>query len=414
MTVLLRSNIAGLTLIAQIYDHRLPSQPVGLHAPRQSCTLSVRSYFSYSFFSWINCSYRRDAELSALVLDQMDMMTLMLWRQASRATCSEVTRCLRRTLHSMLDRYLPCTREFLRLLTHCHALIGGVFALAFIIRDTTLHSKILQVYTNDVWFQVLLEYLIYSPFVSPHILFDGITVTASTIQDSQDIRRCGQFTTNTGFRIHVYESRTISACSPISRSCASALMNFVNEDCFASAYPRLAFQRLSLISDMMLDNLTEDDRASIRTLLRAGFKFGVEPAQWPEYRPPASSPAFVGKSPCLRRLFICPDQGRYFGDPGSFLEFVDPISNGHQAALLRGVAPYCHMAVWRMWTSRACTQDCGHHDDVLHGGIISMPMLFVTSSVFYTTRASFPLQNVRPVLAYIPKTWYRRDRSFSV
>ena len=95
----------------------------------------------------------------------------MSWRAACTTTYLDIAAALRSTLLDMLSRFIPRPTEFLRVLTECHALIGGLFALAFVLRNRGLTGRTIDVFTTRDWLPKLLEYLLYSPFISDHITF---------------------------------------------------------------------------------------------------------------------------------------------------------------------------------------------------------------------------------------------------
>ena len=78
---------------------------------------------------------------------------------------------------------------------------------------------------------------------------------------------------------------------------------------------------------------------------------------------------------CWRHLFICPSQGRYFGDRGSFVEFFDPLNGDETLCADNGVAPFGPMVVWRVLSSFDCAEGCDIYDDVLEDRITSIPVL---------------------------------------
>ena len=78
---------------------------------------------------------------------------------------------------------------------------------------------------------------------------------------------------------------------------------------------------------------------------------------------------------CWCHLFICPSQGRYFGDRGSFVEFFDPLNGDEAVCAHNGIAPFGPMVVWRVLSSFDCAEGCDIYDDVLEDTITSIPVL---------------------------------------
>ena len=81
---------------------------------------------------------------------------------------------------------------------------------------------------------------------------------------------------------------------------------------------------------------------------------------------------------CFRQFYICPSQGRYFGDRGSLVDFFDPIARGEDFCARRSIPPYGPMVVWRVLSNFDCERDCVIYDDDLEepDDISSIPILF--------------------------------------
>ena len=64
--------------------------------------------------------------------------------------------------------------------------------------------------------------------------------------------------------------------------------------------------------------------------------------------------------------------------------FVTPVSLTKDITVMRvmGIAPYGHMAAWRMSCTCVCANGCAFHDDVLQAGVISVPSIFIDHTMF--------------------------------
>ncbi|KAI0681619.1 hypothetical protein C8Q76DRAFT_637574 [Earliella scabrosa] len=321
----------------------------------------------------------------------------MLWRQVCRASRAQTTAALRRTLDNLLMRFLPTSRELLRLVTECHAFLGGEFALSFLLRDPRLQPNSLEVFTSDGWFHTFTDYLKYSPFVSPHLKFRGIGLFIRPHSQIREVRRYASFLARSGREIRVYESDSLSALTPITRSWCTALVNYVTETSFGCAYPQLTLRRLAIVADMCLTGMSIEERQTMDAMLAAGFTFTFHLPEYSggtrdveQYAP--------GLFPCLRAKYVCPDQGRYFGDVASLGAFIDPSTDNHRTAFQQSQAPYGLMAAWRMWTSGACSGGCAMIDDVLNGGAVSLPMVIVEDDIFRLQHVPYKREWGRPAL----------------
>ncbi|KAI0683477.1 hypothetical protein C8Q76DRAFT_570349, partial [Earliella scabrosa] len=258
-------------------------------------------------------------------------------------------------------------------LSDCQAVIGGEFALAYILRDHCVKPTRLEVFVSQTWYNIFVENLDLYPCVCTCLTPLHAADSTPEFRQQRDVRRVSPFITTSGLSLWVYESDSISPTSPISRTFCSALMNFVTEYSFGCAYPRLTFDRKSLLSDLCMDTLSDEDYTVSHRLKTFGFEFAVHPAEWSDYGDSGADDKTSEPFPCFRDLYICPDQGRYFGDRGSLVGFMDPLGVDVAIARARGIMPYGHAAVWRMWNGGRCDQLCAVLDDVLHEGVISMP-----------------------------------------
>ncbi|KAI0715427.1 hypothetical protein C8Q76DRAFT_693197 [Earliella scabrosa] len=380
---------------------------------------SFQAAFRYAGSSppFIRLSYNRvlAPNVIALITDYMDMPTLLQWKGACRGSQEHAIKALQKSLHHLLRRFLPATRELLRIVTECRAMLSGIFALAFLLRDVNVETESLDIYINDVHFQNFLEYLLYSPFVSRHLQFHGMAELLRPHRQQRAVRRFALFTTTTGRRLRLHESTTLTACSPISRSWTSALINFVTETSFGCAYPQLTFHKRAIFADMWLTGMTVEERRILTHLHDLGFTVVFHPGQWDDHGEQSTSPRYNNTAlfPCFRHLYNCPDQGRYFGDPGSLVAFIDPVLHGPAVALQRSTPPFGTMAAWRLWVSGSCEEGCAYNDAVLPGYTLSLPMAMLLEHSFGQA-FQIPPACSGPGLVTLPPALRRRGRSASI
>ncbi|KAI0698732.1 hypothetical protein C8Q76DRAFT_634001 [Earliella scabrosa] len=352
------------------------------------------------------------------------MPTLLQWKGVCRASQEQVTKALRGNLSKLLRRFVPANRELLRIVTHCRAFIGGSLALAFLLPDTEVETMALDIFTDDVCFETFLDLLRYTPSIAPHLTYSRTIIVLKPHRIHRAVSRIAIFNTASGRRVFLHESTTISGCSPISRSWTSALINFVTESTFGCAYPRLTFNKRAIVADMHLFTMTFEERGVLANLYDIGFSLAFHPGQWSEYealveftRSNGMPAGNCGDSlfPCFRALYICPDQGRYFGDPGSLVGFFDPVVHGPRTALMRSMPPFGPMAAWRLWVSASCEEGCAHHDPVLPGCALSMPMTIDPSLPFLRPISYGPRSRLSttPMLTALPMR-VRGRRAFTI
>ena len=215
-------------------------------------------------------------------------------------------------------------------------------------------------------------------------------------------------------QIHVYESATTSPCSPISRSWTSALMNFVTEHSFGCAYPRLTYGRQAIVSDLALHTMNPYEASMLATMAGQGFSFGVEPSRWAPYAARLGPHLPPGVFPCYRDLYICPDQARYFGDRGSLVTYLHPLSDDYRAIRSQAIAPHGPMVIWRLWSSSVCEYGCSHNDEQLPPGVVSVLLLLVDDSVFSRCPPAAVSRRARTAVTSLPQKVRVRGRSVTI
>ena len=156
-------------------------------------------------------SCRLATDVGSVIARELDMPTLMSWRATCRATYTSTTGTLRRSLKALLHRFNPWPREFLRLVTECRALMGGEFALAFLLRDTAFQPLFLDIFVSNRYFQTLVEHFLFSPLVSMHMTFEGVYTTTPPFSRHRDIRRFALFRSHGGRPIRVYDAQANDA-----------------------------------------------------------------------------------------------------------------------------------------------------------------------------------------------------------
>ena len=328
--------------------------------------------------------------------DAMDMPSLLKWRLACKANYIQVSSALWRSLLKLLRPFVPIPREFLDILTKYRALIGGEFALSFLLRDPTYLPPKLDVYVSDFEFDSLCDAVLDDPHIRQSI--DSYVYTNNTIFDS--LRRLISCTltirSSSGNIIYIHRSYTTSAVAPITRGSCTALSNFVTAYGFGCSHPMLTFKRRALLADLdfpFLPPLQRDEHANI---LKHGFTLSVSPAAWPEYQWPCiplsdysasltdgledgsadalqwTHPSEAAQS-CSRRFYTCPSQGRFFGDRGSLVVFFDSLGGDDAYCEEHNIAPFGPMIVWRIISSFACDDGCDF-DDIIEEGVTSIPV----------------------------------------
>ena len=333
-----------------------------------------------------------------MFVDAMDMLSLVSWRATCKANYHQACSSLRRYLATLLRPFVPCPHFLIDLVTTSHAVFGGEFALAFVLRDSSYLPTNVDIYAGDFEFDAICDAILDNASIRG--IIDNHTYANNTPFDAlrQLISCTLTIRTSTGKTIYVHRSYTTSASAPVTRASCTALSNFVTAYSFGCSHPRLTLNRRALIADLDFPYLTAVQHASHDALLKRRFSLAVSPGSWPEYRlrrqagrhdASLNTPAELegqdagGASrtgsrdtalDCWRHRYVCPSQGRFFGDHGSFVDFIDPLGGDEVRCEATGLAPFGPMLVWRILSSFECDDGCDF-DDILEEGLTSIPVL---------------------------------------
>ncbi|KAI0746097.1 hypothetical protein C8Q76DRAFT_585293, partial [Earliella scabrosa] len=270
---------------------------------------------------------RMPVEIGAMVADDMDVVSLLAWRACCRALYHEATDSMRRTLTAALRRFFRYPDALLRNLTEFRAVVGGTLALAFVLRDLSLSSNILQIYVPFPCYRQLVDRLLTCTRNARSIRNQEEMPVARYVKFERDVVAKTVLYLDNGRRAVIYGGAKGTACAPLVRSPLSALATFVTEHTFGCAYPLLTLRRRAIFSDLRLLRMDFDDHEVFGALCRAGFSFAISPTAWEEFRPfpPTALPTRPNSHFCTARWYLCPMQGRFFGDAGSLVGLVDPV-----------------------------------------------------------------------------------------
>ena len=319
-------------------------------------------------------------EIGGLFADHMDIKSLCLWRATCKYNYAQATASLRRSLMKLLSPFLHTPSLLVNLVTEHHALFGGEIALAFILRDSTYLPRELEIYASKSSFPDLSDTILRRP----NILC--IQHTSETIHSEHyTLRRLITKTLHirltNGLNIHLHSSYNSSAVAGIARSFTTGLSNYVSGQGFACSHPVLTLHRRALLSDVILDAKSALDTRVMGNMVTWGFQFAVSPSTWPEYLICPDNTDIQSPLQCWRSLYMCPSQGRYFGDPGSFVNYFDLLAGDADLCVSRSLPPYGPMLAWRVMTTFPCTDDCDSYDPLVGDGVTSLPLLVTQNSL---------------------------------
>lgn len=329
----------------------------------------------------------------------MDLLSLTRWRATCWTNYYEATSSFKRSLIKLLDPFVPNPQSLIDIVGDHHSIFGGEMALSFVLRDWSYIPQDLEIFASHFDFDALCDAITDDPLISSKI--QGRTYVYNTVMRS--LRRLVSATLILrmpgGCAILIHRSYTVSASAPLTRSVCTALSNFVTPYGFGCSHPSLTLERRALLADQELPHITPFDHTVLNHLLKHRFSMAVSPAAWPEYRRPyhlegADDPDVayteftedgrvldpaddhVVAKECWRDRYVCPSQGRYFGDRGSFVDFFDPLKGDKAHCVEHNITPFGPMAIWRVTSTFDCEEGCDYFDEVLEEGVSSVSVLF--------------------------------------
>ncbi|PIL31873.1 hypothetical protein GSI_06577 [Ganoderma sinense ZZ0214-1] len=327
-------------------------------------------------FSTLPPLLRVHPEIAGMFADKMDILSLSNWRSTCRINYAHGSSSLRRTLTSRLRAFVPYPLDFIDLVTTRGGIFGGELALSFVLRTGTFRPSILEIYSSNFCYEKLCEAILDDPAIRVRI--EKHTFFTSTLFHALHRLVASTLIIHlaNGMSIHVIQSYTCSPFAPISRAPCTALSNFVTAYSFGCSHPVLTLSRRALLADKELAYFSPSDSATLDRLLSHEFAMAVSPSAWPEYRRMFENNQLWSPEDCWREKFVCPNQGRFFGDKGSLVGYFDPLGGDEEKCIKYNVAPFGPMVIWRLMTTFECDDGCEYLDEVMDQGVTSIPVLF--------------------------------------
>lgn len=310
-----------------------------------------------------------------------DLASLITLRLTSRSLKADVTAILLAEKTRLLRFYVDNADGLWQHLEEAGAVVGGLAALNFLLRDPlSVRHSTLDIYVASDQGELLEQRLEEDETLD---LENGPVDLWRVDYDhhtSRNVARTRTFICPNGRLIDVHTSQSLSALEPIAASITTALCNWVSAYAFACGYPALTLNRRSLGRDLLRRD-TSVASLYIR-LQNYGFHISPDPWAWPEYTPVLPHPLDNSGLPCLRAIFLCPSQGRYFGDPGTLLNAFDLENCDHDRLRSLHQPPYGIVTVWRRWSGRRrCNGPCSEHDALLPTGTLTVAAILVATQV---------------------------------
>ena len=364
--------------------------------------MSGQSHFDTVVCADSRCSL--PVEIDTHITDELELPALIAWRDTSRKAYAHVESEFQSSLVKLVRHYVPDVDELLAVTDHYNGVIGGLAALAYIVRDFSLLSDTLDIAVGCERAAEMEDDLVRTQSLA---FVEEIPPPAYTEDTTYRI-----FRTPNGRHIKLHISPTPSALMPIVRTPLTALYNYVTPRGFGCAYPLLTLARLTLITEELADEAAKDTTISqkqtshatslpgvsanaastsapkgapetqhsglgreldtplavLRRLRGAGFWDDILPSSLldPLAPRPCQDHPNASPHPCYRDLYLCPDQARYFGDRGSLVGFFDVAHASPEHMAKRQRPPFNPSVVWRFQSVETqCARTCISNDPML-------------------------------------------------
>ena len=316
-------------------------------------------------------------------LEYMTMPSLLTWRMSCHDAYLSVNQHLRSTLHCLLSRFVPNPAYFLQIIAPWGCLIVGEAALSHVLHDPSVCGASMELAIGNLYFQPFIDCLL--RLLPYGTLLHSLKVAPAPpgFPFHRHITRYAEFRLTSGLFVVLYESSTPSACDIVSGYWTTALMNFVTGYTFGCAYPRLTFNHFYLVCDSRMASMVWWDHDLALQLDHLNFLSDTRPLVSPvSSRGPSSDQPALDM--CGKTTYVCPLQGRFFGDRGSLVLFYDGFCVDLDGLRELGVAPYGPMVMWRLPSTGTCDGDCLKKDKVMPPFIVSMLSLFAEENSGFT------------------------------
>ncbi|EIW58453.1 uncharacterized protein TRAVEDRAFT_47609 [Trametes versicolor FP-101664 SS1] len=310
------------------------------------------------------------SELLRHIVQSCGIVALLALRKTNRDLYAHVHDVLRLDRRKLLLHYVPNPELLWESMDETNAVVGGRSALLFLLRTQDGLPATLDIYVSSLHGDRLVQ-----------LLEEDLDLHLTSVEETWDrlqrnVAKASTFTVSADRFITVHTSKSISPFDPIAMSPLTALINWVSPHAFACGYPTLTLRRRTLAPPLRRRDWAL--RAYYRQLDNLQFDIASEPTSWDDYAAKVPQPPNPAWRACLRQWFVCPSQGRFFGDAGSVLTMFDLVNANHSYMKQRHQAPYGVTVAWRILTShRPCDGPCSMLDPIVPESLLTVPVVIV-------------------------------------
>lgn len=323
--------------------------------------------------------FRLPIEMIRVIVNKCDLATLLALRRTCVALYTKSHEILMSDRQRLLQRYVERQDVLWQHLDDARAVVGGFAALGFMLRDHDACGHTLDIYASSNQGRLLEQVLEEDPDL------DLSVVQVQRLEDDyrqirRHVSRTVTFATKNGCFIKLHISLSLSTYDPIATSLTSALINWVSPHAFACGYPALTLARRGLaLLDGDPGSMEDHLAASLRDI---GFDVRPDPTTWPQYAAIAPPSRRSWQFACMRMWYVCPHQGRFFGDEGSLLTVFDLLGVNHNDLKRQRRSPYGIGVAWRISIPyMPCDGPCTLYDPLLPEEVLTLPAVFIDQGV---------------------------------
>ncbi|KAL1942586.1 hypothetical protein VTO73DRAFT_6188 [Trametes versicolor] len=341
-------------------------------------------------------------ELVVEIADMCDLPSLLALRLTSSYLGKHVHSVLQSDLAALLRHYVDVPDALLGHMSTTGALIGGLAALSFLLRDRSMRPPSLDIF-------VALQEAEYLEILLGRDVTRGMQLVSTVDYDALNpdntppqTSRVVTYLCVSGRLLTIHKSTSPSALDPIALSPTTALINWVSPHAFGCGYPELSLNRRAIASPG--PPAYPANGAVFVHLDNHGFDTQLSPWFWSRYEELVMPSDRRCYRPCLRRLYMCPGQGRYFGDAGTLLNVFDLHGTDHAVMRSKRQLPYGVSLVWRLpFGGGPCDCCCGRIDEFRNFVCSSGPWFSICMIPRRTTWEVMDNNHLTTVLSFMGK-----------
>ncbi|KAI0681909.1 hypothetical protein C8T65DRAFT_751110 [Cerioporus squamosus] len=279
--------------------------------------------------------------VTLLIMAELDILSLLRCRLVSRRFKGLADSEIRVDMRCIVTHYLPAPDYFLEALVTHSAVISGQAALALFLRDRRILGMDLEVSVKlgaDEAFNAYVRSAL--PVVEVFTFYCRGRTRHDESDEGLPNRRTWTYKIKGRSKryIRVVGCGYPSPLGPINYLRNSALLCFFSPILMGCAYPALTLRRLGLHRD--LNQVFYSKVASTRyelardltLVIKAGFRLSWNPRDFIVPTPTAvcehgeGCPDCTLLPPCVRHLYLCGCNVRYWGDRGCLMAVLEPSS----------------------------------------------------------------------------------------